>query len=345
MSDPIVEGEKYRASAKFQILLFSLFSCFLLWLLYRPMTGFEANDEYPAIVSLTPQQIVDLGGSPAFVEVGLYIRDIPKFDFVKGELVAGLTVWFLFDPRLLSLKRLGRFRFDHAKVIYKSDPYTRIEKGKLLARYDMRVVFSLKLNYNNFPLDDHRISLAVTNHFLSPSEVIFNSSRANLVLSPETRIPGWRPIEQAVKTGFLLDKLDEKRKVYHPRAVFSIDFARVGFRHIMVIIMPLLLIFMISLFTWTFNPLGRLVTGIMTISVMSISAVITHHFVIERMSPDTGYFMISNYVFILTLIFCFMVFMINVVGKKIPGFYKNIAALGLYIILAIFLFRFIRPLF
>ena len=345
MSDPILEGEKYRASAKFQILLFCIFGVFLLWILYKPMTGFETDDEYPAIVSLTPQQIVDLGGSPAFVEVGVYIRDIPKFDFVKGEIVTRLTVWFLFDPRLLSLDRLGQFQFDQANVIYKSDPYTRIEKDKLLARYDMRVIFSLKLNYNNFPLDDHRISLAVTNHFLSPSEVIFNSSRSNFVLNSEIRIPGWQPIEQTVKTGFLLDQLDEKRKMYHPRAVFSIDVARIGFRHIMVIIMPLLLIFMISLFTWTFNPFGRIATGMMTISVMSITAVITHHFVIERMSPDTGYFMISNYVFLLTLAFCFAIFMTNVVGKKIPGFYKDIMAFGLYMTLAIFLLRLIRPLF
>lgn len=348
MAELIIKGERYQASAFFQILFFCLFGALLLWILYKPVVGFEAYDEPPELVSLTPQQIINFGGSPAFVDVGMYIRDIPVLEMENGKMIADVSVWFLFDPRVVSMEQLEKFSFDTGEVLHKSEPYTRIEGEKLFVRHDMKIKFSLKLDYRSFPLDDHRIRLALTNHFVFPSEVIFLSSRSNLTLNKEVKIQGWRPIEKHVKTGYLMDEIrvfDEKRKVYHPRVVFSFDFARVGFRNIMVILIPLLLIFMVSLFTWTFNPLGRIATSIMPISVMSITAIIAHHFVIERISPKTGYFMISNYIFLLIILFVCLVFLVNVLGRRITGFYKDIIAFMLYAILSGFLLFLTKPLF
>ncbi|MBU1007556.1 hypothetical protein KKA53_00555 [Candidatus Dependentiae bacterium] len=341
------DGSVYQASVFFQMLLFGVFGAFLFFLLYRPVVSFMTDDEYPELSSLTPQEVVDLGGSPTFVDVGLYIRDVSKFDLVDGEIVVDATVWFLFDPSLISIERLGKFTFHRATVISKSEPYVRIEKGKLLARYDMRFLLSLKLNYKKFPLDDHKINFTLTNHLLSPSEIIFQSSRGNLILNPEIVIHGWEDIDSTVKIGYLLDEMDpyeKTRTIYHPRVVFSLDFARVGFRSIMVIVLPLLLVFMIVLFSWTFDPFGRFATGIMSMSIMSITAVIAHHFVMERLSPKTGYLMISNYLFLLILSFCCIVFLVNVLGKRVTGFYKNVMALVLYIILVTVLIVLTGPL-
>ena len=58
------EGERYKSSARFQLILFCSFGLFLVWLLYQPVVDFKTNDQYPAIVSMTPQQIIDLGGAP-----------------------------------------------------------------------------------------------------------------------------------------------------------------------------------------------------------------------------------------------------------------------------------------
>jgi hypothetical protein len=320
----------------------------MFWILYKPVIGFKTDDRYPDIISLTPQKIINLGGSPAYVEVGLYVRDMPKVDMVKGDVIADLTVWFLFDPRLISLERIGKFSFDRSRIMYKSKAYTRIEDGKLLARYDIRSVFSLDLNYKSFPLDDHRANFILTNDFISPSESIFQSSRKNVILNTEIHIPGWKCVDKSVKTGYLLDKIDVGAKetdVHRSRIVFSFDFAHVGFRHIMVIIMPLLLIFMISLLTWTFDPFGSFAPNIVPISVMAITAVIAHHFVIERMSPETGYFMISNYVFLLILLGCCIVFVVNIFGQKIRGIYKDIIAFLIYASMVYVFASLISPLF
>ncbi|MCK4651139.1 hypothetical protein KAT08_03105 [Candidatus Babeliales bacterium] len=340
-----IDGSKYRASVTFQIIMMCIFVVFLLWIFYKPAIRFKTYDEYPAISSTTPQQLIKIGGSPAYVDVGLYVRDISKFDIIGGEAIADITVWFFFDPNLISIKSIEKFTFDRAKIIYKSKPFSQITKEKLLVRYDMNVAFSLKLNYESFPLDDHRINFTLTNYFISLSEVVFKSSRINLTLNSKLKLAGWKHVYSNVKTGYLRDELDpyhEAGMKHNPRVIFSFDFARVGFRHSTVIIMPLLLILILALFTWTFDPFAE--RGL-PISITSISAVIMQNFVIERMSPKTGYFMISNYIFLLILICCCIVFLINILGKKIKGFYKNIFAFMIYATLVIFIVSFLKPLF
>ena len=172
----IEEGLKYKGSARLQLLLLVFSSVILTWLIYSPIAKFRANDPYPSIVSLTPQRIINFGGSPTFVRVGMYIRDFPKFDMVDGRFIADITVWFRFDPRLVSLDRIGKFSFERATVIHKSQPVTRIEGTKLVAQYNMRVDFNTQLNYRNFPLDDHRLNFTLTHYFLSPSDIIFSLS-------------------------------------------------------------------------------------------------------------------------------------------------------------------------
>jgi len=341
------KGEKYTASVKLQIVSGIIFSIIVSWLLYIPLQQFKSEDEFPALVSLTPQKILNFGGAPSFVTVGMYIRDIPTFDIIEGHFVIDTNIWFRFDPRLVSLDRISQFTFDRAKILKRSEPYTRIEGNKLLARYDMRIEFNTTLNYDHFPLDDHQINFSITNFFLTPSDIVFQSSTKNLALNPKIQISGWKCIDKEIKTGFLEDKLDPndpKSIIYNPRVVFSLDFARTGVRHIVSILLPLLLIFFISITTFTFNPYGRNGGNIISVSIASITAVIAYRFVIDRMSPDVGYFMLSDYVFLFLLVSCCTIFVVNLFSMKISGFFKNILTIILYLInIAIFIYIF-KPL-
>ncbi len=344
----ITKGEKYKASSNLLLFLMFLFFPVLLLILYKPISGFKSYDELPPIVSITPQDIIDIGGAPASVDIGMYIRDIPTFDIVDGNVIADLTVWFIFDPSLVSIDIIGRFTFDRARIISKAKPVIRILEDKVIARYDVTGEFSFNLDYRTFPFDDHRISFSFTNYFLAPTDVSFKTSRGNLVINPEMHISGWKNVDRYTLDGYLLDKLDpynEKNKVYHPRVLFNLDFARTGFRHIIVILMPLILIFLVSLLTWTFNPFGLFAGALIPISVMSITALIAHHFVIERMSPSTGYLMISNIMFVIFLLATCIVFIVNIFGRKISGFYKNILAILVYLSLVITFLLLVGPLF
>jgi len=340
------KNKSYQGSAIFQIILLGLFSLGLIWALSVPVEGYKSIDEYPNVIPITPKKIVSFGGSPTDVYIGMYIRDIPEFDPVKGLFTVDLTIWFKFDPTLLSLDRISNFSFDSAKIKYKSEPYTRIDGDKLVAHYDMRVIFSSQLSYDHFPFDDHKVSFSLTHNFLSPSEAIFKSSKFNLVINKQIEIPGWKIIDKAIKTGYIKDVLDPHDPAgqrFHPRIVFSIDFVRKGARHIVTILIPLLLVFFIAVFTFVLDPND---TGsIMGISTGMISAVIAHRFVIAGMSPKSGSFMISDQLFFLFLTTCFAVFFINIFTTKITGFYKNIIVLVLYVFTLVSILYIIRPLF
>jgi len=341
-----INKKKYKGSAIFQIFLLVLFSIGLIWILAVPIERYKSIDEYPNVIPITPKKIISFGGSPTDIYIGMYIRDISDFDPVKGLFTVDLTIWFKFDPSLLSLDRINEFSFDSAKIKYKSEPYTRIDGNNLVAHYDMRVVFSSQLSYDYFPFDDHKVSFSMTHNFLSPSEAIFKSSKFNLVINPQIEIPGWEIIDKKIKTGYIKDILDPHNPAgqrFHPRIVFSIDFVREGSRHILTILLPLLLVFFIAVFTLVLDPND---TGsIMGISTASVSGVIAHRFVIAGMSPETGSFMISDKLFFLFLAACFTIFFINIFTKKITGFYKNILACIIYAFTLTSIIYIMKPLF
>jgi len=331
-----------RASMLLQGILLVIFFIFFFWVTYKPISHYNPNESYRPVVALTPSKVIAFGGHPTTVNVGLYIQGFPEFDITRDKFVADLTVWFRFNPRQISLKRISKFSFEKATILQKTQTHAQIEGDILFVRYFMRISFNTKLNFQSFPLDDHRLNISLTHQGLSPSEAIFKTSRTNLTINPEVRISGWKLVDKTARSGYIEDKLDPYAKgsnVYYPMAVFSLDFARTGIRHIITIIIPLILIFFIALLTFTFDPTRGEVIGV---SVGSVSAVIAHRFVIERLSPDPGYLMISDQVFLLALVGCSTVLMVNILGKKLTGTHKNIITFIAHLLfIAVFLYLFL----
>jgi len=341
------KGINYKASAKLQIILMIIFFILFAWILDKPISRFKSDDTHPQLETVTPQKIIHFGGSPVPITVGMYIRDIPEFNVAQGYMVADIIVWFKFDPKVISLHRVKDFSLDQVKIKDKSKPYTWIEDDQLAVRYLIRGRFNLDMNYKNFPLDDHIISISLTNYQLSPADVIFNSSKFNLSMNPKVSFSGYKVVDKTVKTGYIADKIDpfiEKSEIFRPRVVFSFDVARIGIRHIISIILPLLFIFFLTLFSFTFDPFNSYGT-IISMSIAGITAIIAQSFVVASLSPNPGYFMLVDKLF-LTLLSCIcIIFFVNVFGKKIRGFYKDILSILLTAsIIGLFLYI-VYPLF
>lgn len=332
----------YTVSPRLQFLGILISSVLLFTFFYKTMGEVLIRDQYAPVISLTPQKLAQLGGTPAEVNVGLFVRDFPKFDPVKGDFTIDATVWFTFDPRLLSIDRLKTFTFDRAEVIYKSEPYIRILGTDLFARFDMRIRINTIFDYRDFPFDDHRINLTLVHDSLSPAEVIFVAGRSNLDISPDLSVLGWRCIDWRVVAGFAEQKFAgrlNKQESIFPRVVFSLDFERFGSRHIVSIFIPLLMIFFMALFTFSFDPNGKAASSILPLSATAITALIAYRFVIENMSPPVGYFMASDYIFLVFLSVCLIIFCFNVFGTMVRAHYKALLVVALHaIILASFLF-------
>lgn len=283
---------------QYQVVVFLVTSAIVLLLGIRAASRFNPLERYPEIQSITPEKIKEWGGEPVIVNVGMYITNWHQFDIVANNFVFDGVVWFEFDPSLISIDTISKFTFEKAEIIQKSNPNTRLIDGKLFAEYNIRLRFTTTLSHQFFPLDDHRIYITMVNINVTPSEVIFRSYKSSFTSSRKIFIPAWNQIDNAVRTGYqedMIDKFDERKIVRYPAVEFILDFTRSGIRLTLLIFLPVFLIFFTSTFWFCFDPKH---TGvIMALVTSAIASLITYRFVIQGMSPEVGYFLLSDHVF------------------------------------------------
>ena len=285
----------------------------LFLLLLPPLTQFVSTDKEPQLIPLVPQKEAEVGGAIAEVKTGLYIKDFSTFDVVHNKFIVDALVWFQFDPTVISLETVEKFSFEKGTILQRSAADTKVINGELFARYIVRVAISSTLNYQFFPINDHRVFLVMVNEFVTPNEMRFKVSESGFFIAEEIYTQGWRPVDRQVRSGYTiakLDRYDPKKVVRHPRVVFSIDFAKAGLRKILLILVPILLLFFIGLFSLFFDHESG-ARAILSLSVGSLSGLLAYRFVIEKLSPEVGYFTFTDYVYTIVLGLIFILFLFN----------------------------------
>ncbi len=299
---------------QYQIISLIITSTLALLLGYRATQEYRMIEPSPQLLPITPKKMQEWGGEPAKVKVGMHIVNFPEFDIINNRIVLDGIVWFEFDPALISLDTIGKFSFEKGKLEKRSEPDTKLIEGKLFAEYKIRLHFTTNLSYKYFPLDAHRIYVALVNSSVFPSEMIFESYKPGFSLSKNIFIAEWTNIDHDVRTGYAeaqLDIHDPRKVVRIPKVVFEIDFRRSGIRQTLLILFPLFLIFFIGLFSFAFDP-AKDPSYIITLASGSVTSMIAYRFVIQGMSPESGYFMLSDHVFTLFLLFAFIEFIIAI---------------------------------
>jgi len=264
---------------------------------------------------VTPQKINEYGGRPDEIEIGLHIKSFSEFDIVKNTFIFSGILWFRLYPQTISLEELKNVTLMRGHFTYISEPAIQLQNKRMLVMYDVAGKFSNPINYKNFPIDSHRIYLGILHQGITPKEGIFTTSQRNFVFRPNLVHFGWQFANRNTETGMQVSHIDaynEYTKREYPTAIFSIDVTRASTRHISSIMLPLLmLIYFVTLsFSTSFS------TAIW-ISADGIAAIIAYRFVIENMSPSAGYYMISDYFFLLALVCVFLLFICNVIDKHL----------------------------
>lgn len=294
-----------------QVALIILSACIIWYCLFRRLDTFTTKDPRPPIINVTPEIYNNFGGFPDTIEIGLYLNQFRTFNMINNEFDFDGILWFEFNPDILSLQTLERFVFKGGEIVSKSSPDAQIVDNKLLVRYNIRVKCTGQLNYADFPLDNHTLNLVVANYFISPSTALFSSSVKEFIIKAQTQSFGWERIDHRVSTGIEKTEIDtysDFKTNYYPIALFSIDFARYGIRYTLSIMLPLLLIFYLSLFSLSWSKGGGV--GMAT---AGITATLGYRFVIENLSPKVGYFMMSDYIFFLFLTCNALIFLVNII--------------------------------
>ncbi len=299
---------------KYQVVALIITSIVTIYVLDRALDLYRPLEKMTQLLPITPKKIKEWGGEPTIVQVGLYITNWHEFDVRDNLFVFDGVLWFQFDPALISLDTIDKFSFEKGEILKKSKPDTKLIDGKLFAEYEVRLRFTTNLSHRMFPLDDHRVYIALLNTFVTPSEVMFQVKKSSFAFSESVFIPDWKRIDYEVVSGYEeqnIDKYDKRKVVRNPKVIFSLDFRRSGISLIMLILLPIFLIFFIGLFSFAFDPaLAQM--PIVLFATTALTSLVTYRFVIQRMSPTVGYFLLSDLIFTLFLAFEFLVFIIGV---------------------------------
>lgn len=320
------KGSSNVVSPVFQCILIFISTIILIFSFYHAFNTFSSSDIAPKIHIVTPQELIAFG-SPSKVKAGLFIEQFQKFDMVKNQFIFAGSVWFMFAPGLISMSTLEKFGFARGQILYRSPPDTKLVGDQILVRYDVIVDFNSGVDFSYFPVDDHELYILLTHKFVSPHELLFESTQEEFIVASNMRNYGWKLMGKSTTAGYTANQLElNNQETFHshPAVLFSIKYARTGFRYIITILLPLLLIFYLSLFSFSLDSKDAV-----SISVGSITAILAYRFVIETMSPPVGYFMLSDYLFLLILAATFTVFLISVIGS----FLKNITLLQKKVVL------------
>jgi len=142
---------------------------------------------------------------------------------------------------------------------------------------------------------------------------MFVSNQTNFQIPENFYTRDWKYRTHSVSVGYSeisLDKGQTNKSITAPSIVYGIEFVKAGIRKIIVIFVPLILVFFLTLASLVLS-LGNMVS-IMSLSVGGLSSMFGYRFVVENMTPNVGYFTISDKLYSVNMLFLFAIFLINV---------------------------------
>jgi hypothetical protein len=299
---------------KFKFVIFILLFFYVIGLFMVALSTFRTDDPIPDVKTISASMHRQYSVMASKIKAGIYIRNFSTFDFAINNFVVNGMIWFEFDKNEVPFKTIDHFSFENCKIIYKSQPYVMLQNDKILIMYD--VIFEAKtdINFYRFPLEDHRLSIVLTNNFISPHEMYFDDSKnaMSLVVSNKLFTSNWVVHSLRSISGYSslhLDQYDQTHKMTTPKAVFTINFQKVGINKILLIFVPLFAVIFLALFSFLMsfnNPQGKV-----SLVLSAITGLLGYRFVIQQMSPAVGYFTLTDKIFIFFLFFAFIIFIFH----------------------------------
>ncbi len=305
--------------AQFKFTIFVLLFVYVLGLFAFSLVRFRSDDPEQHLDDISLEMRKKYQDFSALVRTGFYIKNFPVFDFVKNNFVIDGSIWFEFNANEIMLETIEKFSFENSSNLHKSTPDIRIYDDKIFAKYNVNFDLKTELDFRRFPLEDHRLSIILTNDFVSPTEMYFDDAAEALSfsISPKAFTPNWKVHTLRAQSGYAsleLDQFDKARKTMNPKVVFGINFKKTGIKKIMVIFIPLFAAVFFALFTFLMSLTNFI--GKFRLAITSVTALLGYRFVIEQMSPKVGYFTTTDTIYIFLLVFSFVLFMFQLLMAR-----------------------------
>ncbi len=273
---------------------------------------FRSEDPMPDVAPVNLLVRTQFRDIAAKVRTGLYIKSFSKFDFVANNFIMEAVVWFEFNKNEITLETIEKFSFERSEILLRSEPKVTMDGNKINVKYNVIVSLHTNLDFERFPLEDHRLSIELINDFISPFEMYFDDAidAQSFVISDDIFTADWEINSIASFSGYNelhYDEYREDKKIGIPKAIFIIDFKKAGIKKMLIIFVPLFATVLLAFITFlmSFNSYISKVT----LAATAITALLGYRFVIENMSPRVGYFTVTDKFFIFFLVLSFFIFL------------------------------------
>lgn len=298
------------------VILASILIC--VWFFSIPLSRFNTTDPIPSFSPITVKEERSFGYFKTRVFTGLFIKTFPYFNMKENKFIFDGFVWFEFNTDEQMLPTIEKFAFENGSILRKSLPDVKIVGDKTFVKYNISVEIKGNIEYFKFPLEDHRLSIILTNNFVTPYEFVFNVLNTSFVVDKEANVSNWIIRNLTTNFGYkenLFDQADMTKSILKPIALFTIDFTKAGIKTALIIFIPIFLAFLLALFSFLLlinNFIGRA-----TLSVSSLTALLGYRFVIQTLMPKVHYFTTVDYVYLTLLFMAFIIFIFQtLLGRK-----------------------------
>lgn len=272
---------------------------------------FRSRDPRIAYNVITPKKFKEFGSFSNQVPIGLYIDEFEQFNIIKNEFLFAGQIWFMLPPGSLSLETLEKFSFARGEILHRSAPFLKMIDDYLFVQYNVRVKINSPLNLIDFPVDNHTICIQVEHMYTHPNEILFDPVLDNFRIQPNLKPFGWVIYDKQIKSGYIertLDSVLASKIQYYPATLFYFDIIRYGVQHTLTIFLPLILIFFVILFCFSVQE----PSVSFSLAIGGLTTILAYRFVIVNMSPQVGYAMMTDYIFLFILGSGICIFLIHV---------------------------------
>lgn len=316
-TEPIEEPKSL--SPAFASICFILMLAGSLGVSWMSFQSYTSKDIPYVVTPVSPQVIKNFGGHPGMANVGLIIENFHNFQMIENKFTFSGTLWFRFDPNLVSLETIDQVTIKNGKFIEKSPPNIRLIGELLFVRYAIQAEFQCHLDFKGFPDDDHAIYIVFTHQGVSPNSLIFQSARPNLVVLDSMERQGWIELDKTVEAGYSSNNVQSAIidiEFANPVVAFIIYYRHNTMRNLLNILLPLLVMMGLVLLSFSIDR-EKFWKQRFEAPIQAIAASIAFRFVIDSMSPKVGYTMASDRFFFMFLFFYLIMFVVALNAQRL----------------------------
>jgi len=306
-------------TVEFKTTILIIIMIYLMIILSIALKQFKTTDIIPEVKAINTEVLKTFGPFTVKLNTGMFIKNFPVFNVEENKFLIEAVLWFEFNPEEIMLETVEKFSFDQGVIKQKSSPDIKIFENRVFVKYSILFEINSDLTFKYFPFNSHRLPIVLSNNFVTPEEMYFAIDRTSFQMQDDIIPRGWELRDTHVDAGYMELPLDEQnieKKDVNPKALFVINFANDGLRKIMTIFIPMLALIFFCLFSFVLNISDS--RGRSGLAIGAVTGLLGYRFVIERVMPETGYFTMTDALYLFFLVFIFAGFLMQLlIARKL----------------------------